>query len=75
MDHGYAGYFPPFAQSNTTQIFSDLVIALTLVNCWVFVGVERRGLPRYWFGVHVVGTALLGSFASLTYLLVRDARA
>ena len=31
QDFGYGGYFPPFTDTNTTQIFSDLVIALSFV--------------------------------------------
>ena len=40
--HGYSGFFPPFADANTTQIFSDLVIALAMVNMWVFLDLRRR---------------------------------
>jgi len=71
-EYGYAGFFPPFAQANTTQIFSDLVIALSLVNLWVFLDVRRRGKPLHWFGLHLAGTAMFGSFAPMLYLLFRD---
>jgi hypothetical protein len=71
-DHGYSGFFPPFAMSNTTQIFSDLVIALTLVNVWVYLDLRRRGQSLYWFVLHLVGTAAAGSNAPLLYLLIRS---
>ena len=71
VEHGYSGYFPPFSDTNTTQIFSDLVLALTLVNVWVYFDLKRRKKPGYWFLVHLLGTALSGSFAPLVYLLVR----
>ena len=71
-EYGYVGFFPPFADSNTTQIFSDLVIALTMVNVWVFFDVRKMRLPAYIFGLHMVGSILMGSFAALLYLFFRD---
>jgi len=71
-ERGYAGFFPPFAQSNTRQIFSDLVIALSLVNVWVYHDLIRHGRSLRWFGAHLLATAIAGSFAPLIYLLVRD---
>ena len=73
-DHGYSGAFPPFAETNTTQIFSDLVVALALVNAWVYFDLKRRNKPGYWFLVHLLATALSGSFAPLVYLLIRGDR-
>ena len=72
VDHGYAGYFPPFTDANTTQIFSDLVIALSLVNVWVFYDLRQRGVGMGWGVLHLVGSALLGSYAPMVYLLVRE---
>jgi hypothetical protein len=72
-EHGYAGFFPPFEQSNTTQIFSDLVIGLSLVNIWVFYDLRRRGKSMLWFVLHLAGTALAGSFVPLVYFLLRPA--
>ena len=74
LDHGYSGAFPPFADTNTTQIFSDLVLALALVNVWVYFDLKRRNKPGYWFLVHLLATALSGSFAPLVYLLIRGGR-
>ena len=71
QDHGYAGFFPPFGQANTTQIFSDLVVALSLANVWVFMDLRRRNKSLAWFGLHLVSTVLTGSFALMVYLLVR----
>ena len=70
-DHGYPGFFPPFIDSNTTQIFSDLVLALFLVNIWVFFDLKSRSKPLYWFFLHLLATAIFGSFAPLVYLLTR----
>ena len=70
--HGYAGFFPPFAAANTTQIFSDLAISLGLVNVWVFYDLRRHRRPIWWCAVHAAGSALSGSFAPMVYLLVRD---
>ena len=71
LDHGYSGFFPPFIATNTTQIFSDLVIALCLVNLWIYFDLKRRNQPDYWFWIHLIGTAMFGSFAPMTYLLIR----
>ena len=70
--HGYSGFFPPFADANTTQIFSDLVIALSMVNMWVFLDLRWHQRPVSWCVLHLLGTAAMGSFAPLIYFLVRD---
>jgi hypothetical protein len=71
LEHGFAGAFPPFVSSNTTQIYSDLVIALIGVNIWVFYDMRLRKTSRRWFVVHATGTWLSGSFAPLLYILFR----
>lgn len=71
--HGYAGFFPPFTHSNTAQIFSDLVLALGLVNLWIFSDLKRRGQSAMWSVVVLAGTTLGGSFAPLLYFLFRAA--
>jgi hypothetical protein len=71
-EHGYLAVFPPFSESCTTQIFSDLFVALTLINIWVYSDLKRLGKPIGWFALHVLGTILSGSYAPLTYLLVRE---
>ena len=70
-EFGYAGAFPPFSQSNTTQIFSDLIIALVGVNIAVFYDMRARSVPVVWFAVHVLGTAISGSFAPILYVVFR----
>ena len=71
ISHGYAGFFPPFTAINTQQIFSDLAIALTLVNVGVYLDLEGHPQRKLWVAVHVLGTLLAGSFAPLTYLMLR----
>jgi hypothetical protein len=71
-EHGVLSVFPPFSESYTTQIFSDLVIALTLVNIWIYFDLKKMGKPIYYSLAVLIGTALSGSFAPLSYLLVRD---
>ena len=71
IDHGYLGFFPPFKDSNTTQIFSDLTLALSLVTLWIYVDLQHLGKSRVWFLSVLVGTVLLGSIAPLVYLLLR----
>ena len=74
LDTGYSGFFPPFTDTNTTQIFSDLVIALSLVNIWVYFDLKSRNKPIHWFFIHLIATALFGSFAPLIYLLMQGER-
>ena len=71
-EHGYLGFFPPFGQSNTTQLFSDLAIALSLVNIWVYLDLRARNRPVAWVLPLLGGTLLAGSFAPLCYFLLRD---
>lgn len=68
-DWGYAGYFPPFMKSNTTQIFSDLVIALSLLHIWIFFDLKRRKLSLWWWPVIALSTAALGSFPAMVYVM------
>ena len=74
IDHGYLGFFPPFVQSNTTQVFSDLVIALTLVNIWIYFDLRARSKPVLWMVLVLIGTLAMGSIAPLIYLLLRGGR-
>ena len=74
IDHGYTGFFPPFTATNTTQIFSDLVIALSLVHLWIFHDVRARGYGMQWFVLTLMCTALAGSYGPLGCLLMRDTR-
>ena len=71
-EHGYFSFFPPFLESNTTQIFSDLVLSLSLVNIWIYFDLRNIEKPIHYFLAVLIGTALFGSFAPLSYLLVRD---
>ena len=40
---GYPGLFPPLTDPNTTQVLSDLVLALSFVNLWVFFDLNWSG--------------------------------
>ena len=52
----------------TIQVTIDLILALSMVCVWMWTDARRRGKnPVPW----VVATALTGSIAPLTYLLLR----
>lgn len=70
LAHGYAGYFPPFAQVNTTQIFSDLVVSLQVLNVFIYRDIQRRGWSLWWLAAVMVGEFFSGSFAALLYGLI-----
>lgn len=67
--HGYLGLFKlQFQTWGGTQVFADLVIALTLVMGWMWR--DARALGRnVW--PWLVATLALGSFGPLLYLLTR----
>lgn len=66
MDVGYIGIFDYHRHSSAGwQVFTDLVIALTLVLFWLVDNAKRTGRnPWPW----VVLTLFLGSFGPLLYL-------
>lgn len=71
LETSYLGAFPPWAtELNTWQIFTDLVVACTIVL--FFLARDRRGSGRPLWPVVVVaiGVALLGSIALLLYLIL-----
>lgn len=69
--HGYWGIIAPHFQSfGAGQVFSDLVIALTLVMAWMWQDARARGRnPWPW----IAATLVAGSFGPLVYLLTRGA--
>jgi RsiW-degrading membrane proteinase PrsW (M82 family) len=69
---GVGGIFAAIVSSwGAVQIYVDLVIALGLIMVWIYRDARRLGRnPWPW----LVATAVVGVFAPLIYLLVRDAR-
>ena len=66
---GLAGIFAATAHSyGSTQIFADLVIALTLVMVWMWRDAKRIG-RNAWFWIFI--TLAAGSFGPLLYLITR----
>ena len=70
---GYAGFFPPFADANTTQIFSDLGISISLVHVAIAHDLRRRGDSPVWNLPLLLGSLLSGSFCPIGYFLWRPA--
>jgi H+/Cl- antiporter ClcA len=71
-DHGFVGVFEESLKNwGTRQVFSDLTVALTLVNAWIIVDARRHG--RAWLP-WVLASLPLGSIASLGYLVWRELR-
>ncbi|MCA8924482.1 MAG: hypothetical protein KDD82_21910 [Planctomycetes bacterium] len=71
LHDGYWSAFPPFATWSETQIFCDLVVALTLFLGWTAADLKRQGRPVGWVAVVALGIAACGSIAALAYLLLR----
>jgi drug/metabolite transporter (DMT)-like permease len=67
--HGYVGFFE-FALANSigVQLFTDLVIALSLFSLWMFRDARERGIsPLPYFALILT----LGSIGALAYLIRR----
>lgn len=67
--HGYWGILAPHFQTwGGAQVLLDLVMALTLVLCWLWQDARATGRnPWPW----VAATLVAGSFGPLVYLLTR----
>ena len=68
---GYSSAFPPFKDLPTTQIFWDLVIALSIVLHLFYRDLKRRKQPMWPLLLCAVGIILLGSISPLLFLLLR----
>ena len=70
---GVAGLFAAIAHSyGSMQIFTDLVIALTLVMVWMWRDAKSTG-RNAWLWISV--TVAVGSFGPLLYLITRKEQA
>lgn len=67
---GFLSVFPPFASLAQMQMFTDLGIALALIQVFVFWEAEREGRPRWMPFVVMLGSALFGSMSPLLYVLL-----
>lgn len=69
-DHGFWSVFPPFQEGYTWQIFSDLVVSISLVLFFIYrqLKIQKQNLNSFY--ILIFGTAMLGSFAPLIYLLL-----
>ena len=67
--HGFVGIFlSPLGSLASTQIFVDLVIALSLVMVWMWQDAKATGRNVWpW----IAATLAFGSFGPLFYLLTR----
>ncbi|MCF8198336.1 MAG: DUF2834 domain-containing protein [Sulfuritalea sp.] len=71
--HGYSGILTsPLQSLAASQIFVDLLIALTLVVAWMWRDARASGRNAWpW----IVVTLAIGSFGPLIYLLTRKSGA
>jgi hypothetical protein len=73
LAHGYVGFFEVLAGSAAgIVVFTDLVIALSLVLFWMWDDARERSLP---FWPYALVTFALGSVGALSYLIHRELRA
>jgi hypothetical protein len=69
-DAGFWAPFPPFSEDYVYQIFFDLVVALTVLSFLCAKRLKKKGRSFNGLYVMMAGTALLGSFSMLAYLLI-----
>lgn len=62
--------FPPFEESHTYQIFSDLLVSISLVMFFIYRELRRRKKSLTTFYVCCAGVIVMGSFSPLIYLLL-----
>ena len=66
---GWLCPFPPFSSLTTYQVFSDLIIAISLLDIFILFEMENKNIPKIRFIYLAIGTVLLGSFAPMLFLL------
>jgi len=66
----FLSVFPPFEEAYMYQVFSDLVVAVLLVHVFIFCELKRRKKSLKPLFLCFLGTALMGSFSPLIYLLL-----
>lgn len=66
---GILTVFPPFEEAHTYQIFSDLLVSISLTMMFIYRELKRKQRPLKAFYACCVGVVLLGSFAPVIYLL------
>lgn len=72
LAHGYVGFFEVLAGSAAgIVVFTDLVIALSLVLFWMWDDAHEHALP---FWPYALVTFALGSVGALSYLIHRELR-
>ena len=72
LAHGYVGFFEVLASSVAgIVVFTDLVIALSLVLFWMRDDARERSIP---FWPYALLTLALGSVGALSYLIHRELR-
>jgi hypothetical protein len=66
---GYFGAFPPFKEVWTWQIFSDLVVSISLLWVMLYREARRAGRPLWKLWACGLGIVVAGSISPLVYLL------
>ena len=67
---GFWSVFPPFQEGYTWQIFSDLVVSVSIILFFIYRQLKLKKEKLNSFYILIVGTAMLGSFAPMIYLLL-----
>ncbi len=71
---GFASVFPPFASLAQLQMFTDLGVALAIVQGFVFWEAKTNNRPPWVPFAVLLGSVLLGSMSPLLYLLLLGGR-
>lgn len=68
-DTGPLAPFPPFAELVSYQIFSDLIVSISIALLFIYQEIQRKSIKQKGFWICVFFTPIVGSFSPLIYLL------
>lgn len=70
VEHGYLGIFTHVLDTSAlAQVGADLVFAMSFVVGWMYNDARKRGATVW---PYLVAVPLVGSFAPLAYVIVRE---
>jgi hypothetical protein len=67
---GYWAFFPPFEHLISTQLFTDLIISISVALLVLARDAREQGRPMWPLALLAVGIVLTGSQAVLLYLII-----
>lgn len=70
ISKGFMGAFPPFADIWGYQIFSDLLISISILWYFLYLEAKKKERPKWKIIFCGIGIIFAGSISPLIYILV-----